>query len=183
MKTPQNLYTYSGRISWPDGTPTIQDIAVSLSRECRYAGAGMRWWPVALHTFAVCDLLPANLKLHGLLHDAPECITGDLPKPIKTPEIEAFERRLLVRFYKGFGFKTPTYEQYKIVKRADRAVFRGEVYTVGTQALQAVNKPHPKAEDLVIKYLREYPPMECIVPDGRCPIEFMRRFRLYQDML
>jgi hypothetical protein len=177
------LYTYTGKISFPDGAPNIQDIAVSLGRECRYAGAGVRWWPVALHTFAVCDLLPPELKLHGLLHDSPECITGDVPKPVKTEQIESLELHLLKAIYKGFHLCLPTAAQHRIIKRADEAVLCGEVYTVGTRALQDEYPRSPKAEKLVMKYLAQYPPMECITPDGRAPIEFVRRFRVYSDLL
>ena len=177
------LYTYSGRISFPDGAPNLVDIAVSLSRECRYAGAGMRWWPVVLHTFVVCDMLPPALKLHGLLHDSSECITGDFPKPVKTPEIEALEHRLTAAIYKNFKLRLPTAAQHKAIKKADVAAMCGEVYTVGTRALQEEYPRSPLAEKLVMKYLADYPPMECIVPDGRAPIEYMRRFRIYSDML
>ena len=177
------LYTYSGRISYPDGAPSIQDIAVGLSRECRYAGAGLRWWPVALHCFCVADLLPGPLKIHGLLHDSSECITGDVPKPVKTDEIEKFEDEMQGRIYANFKLKPPTARQWEKVKAADHAVLQGEVYTVGTAALQEVYKRCPEAERLVVKYLKSFPPMECISPDGSCPIEFMRRFRLYKDLL
>jgi hypothetical protein len=177
------LYTYSGKISFPDGAPSLLDIAVSHGRECRYAGAGMRWWPVILHTFVVCDLLPPQLKLHGLIHDSPESITGDVPKPVKTPEIEALEDFLLKGIYRNFKLKLPTRAEHKAIKKADHAALCGEVYTVGTQALQAEYPRAPLAEKLVMKYLAEYPPMECLQPDGRAPIEFLRRFRVYSDML
>lgn len=177
------LYTYSGKIAFPDGAPNLLDIAVALSRECRYAGNGMRWWPVVLHTFCVCDLLPPALKLHGLLHDSPECITGDAPKPTKTDAFEALEDALLASIYKSFGLKLPTPAAHELVKRADNAVLDGEVYTVGTRALQTEHKRSPRAEKLVMKYLTQYPPMECISPDGRAPMEYMRRFRVYSDML
>lgn len=178
------LFTYSGRISYPDGAPSIQDIAVGLSRECRYAGAGLRWWPVALHCFCVADLMPKKLKVYGLLHDASECLTGDVPKPVKTDEIEQFEEEMQERIYKSLGLPLLTSEKDRaIVKQADRDVLRGEVYTVGTQALQEVYERCPHAERIVVKYLKQYPPMECISPDGSCPIEFIRRFRIYKDLL
>ncbi len=177
------LYTYSGRISVPDGAPNLFDIAVSLSREGRYAGAGMRWWPVALHTFVVCDLLPCALKIHGLGHDSPECITGDVPKPVKTDEIEQFEERLLAQIYEHtWGIPLPTENESLLIKEADVKALCGEVYTVGTRRLQDEYPRCPEAEELVLKYLAEFPPMECINPDGRCAIEFMRRFRVYMDM-
>lgn len=183
MKQRHTLYTYSGRISYPNGAPSLFDIAVSLSREGRYAGAGMRWWPVVLHTFVVCDLLPDPLKIHGLLHDSPECITGDVPKPVKTPAVEALERRLTTNIYRNFGIALPTKKEHAIVKEADVKTLCGEVYTVGTQALQQIYARCPEAETLVVKYLAEFPPMECISPDGRAPVEFMRRFRMYLDLM
>ena len=177
------LYTYSGCIALPDGAPTLLDVAVALSRECRYAGNGMRWWPVSLHCFCVADLLPPKLKLHGLLHDASECVTGDVPKPVKTDEIEAFEDMVQERFYASLKLTMPTADEWLNVKRADQDVMRGEVYTVGTQALQEVYERRPRAEALVLKYLAEFPPLECISPDGRAPIEFLRRYWVYRDML
>lgn len=177
------LFTYTGKISFPDYAPCIQDIAVGLSRECRYAGAGLRWWPVALHCFCVADLLPRPLKIHGLLHDASECITGDLPKPIKTDAIEEFEERILTSIYANLKLKPPTKQQWKQIKVADKLVLRGEIYTVGTAALQAEYDRAPKAEALVVKYFKMFPPLECIHPDGAAPIEFMRRFRQYKDMI
>lgn len=177
------LCTYTGKISFPDGCPTLLDIAVSLGREGRYAGAGVRWWPVILHTFVVCDLLPSSLKMDGLIHDAPECITGDVPKPVKTDEIEQMEEVLLTSFYRGFKLRFPSPEQRKIVKQADVAAFRGEVYTVGTQALQQEVTRSEQAEELVMKYTTDYPPLECLNPDGRAVIEYMRRFRIYRDMM
>jgi hypothetical protein len=183
LKDRGNLYTYTGVISFPEGAPTLMDMAVSLSRICRYAGGGMRWWPVMLHTFVVCDLLPAPVRVHGLLHDGAECITNDVPKPVKTDAIEELEEHLTHKIYAALGLTWPTQAEYELVKKADRDALCGEVYTVGTQALQQVYERCPKAEKLVMKYLALFPPMECITPDGRAPIEFLRRFRLYSDAL
>ena len=183
LRTNANLYTFSGRAAWPEGAPTVQDIAIALSREGRYAGAGIRWWPVVLHTFVVCDLLPNKLKLHGLLHDAPEAITGDIPKPVKIVEMEDLENKILSRIYSTFELVLPTSEEHLLIKEADRLALCGEVYTVGTQALQQIYPRYPEAEDLVMKYLVEFPPLECLTPDGRAPIEFIRRFRRYSEML
>lgn len=183
MKYRKVLFTYSGKLSFPGGAPCLFDMAVQLSRECRYAGAGMRWWPVVLHTFVVCDLLPEPLKIHGLAHDTPETITGDVPKPVKTKEIEKFENMLLRSIYqKTFRIPLPTKAEHSIIKSADTNTLCGEVYTVGTRRLQDIYPRCPQAEELVMKYLNEYPPLECINPDGRAPIEFLRRARLYMDM-
>ena len=178
-----NLYTYSGQISYPTGAPSILDIAVSLSREGRYAGAGVHWWPVALHTFVVCDLLPPELKLHGLLHDASECITGDVPKPAKTPQIESMENEILTRIYASLKLPVPTRLGDLNVHEADRRALHGEVWTVGTLSLRSLYSMDWEAEALVWAYFKCYKPMDCLDAEGSCVKEFLRRFELYKTWL
>lgn len=184
MKTSRGaLYTYSGEIAFPEGSPSLLDIAISLSREGRYAGAGMRWWPVALHTFVVCDLLPDALKFDGLLHDSPEAITGDVPKPAKTDAIEELEDTLLASIYRSFNIVFPDFYQRYEVKTADQRTLKGEVYSVGTRALQNFYPPDVQAEELVHKYVNLYTYTDCLEASGKVPIEFMRRFRMYKNLL
>ncbi len=175
-----NLYTYTGKIAYPDGAPSIMDIAVGLSRECRYAGASVHWWPVALHSFVVADLLPPGIRLHGLLHDAAECITGDIPTPAKIPEMEILEDKLIQMIYRGLELTLPTKEQAKVVKLADKRALHGEVHTVGTRALREIYSRDIHASELVEYYREKFPPMECIDPLGSCVKEFLRRFEKYK---
>lgn len=177
------LYTYSGKIAFPGGAPSLLDIAVSLSREGRFAGAGQRFFPVALHSFVVADLLPSELQFDGLIHDNPEVITGDTPKPAKTDEIEAFERELSDAAYASFGLWTPSANDRRLVKEADRKCYRGEIYTVGNLALQEFDPPCPEAEELIFKYVKEYTYEDMLEASGRVPMEFMRRFRQYKLQL
>jgi hypothetical protein len=177
-----NLYMYTGTVGYPEGSPNITDIAVSLSRESRYAGAGVHWWPVALHTFVVCDLLPMKLRLHGLLHDAAECVTGDIPKPAKTETIEILEGKILASIYKGFGLKLPTPLEAELIHIADKHALHGEVHTVGTKALRSIYPEHPRAAELVTFYQKLFPPLSCIDPNGLCVQEFKYRFERYKEM-
>jgi hypothetical protein len=177
------LYTYSGTVLFPEGAPSIEDIAISLAREGRYAGAGVEWWPVALHTFVVCDMLPDELKLDGLLHDSPECITGDVPKPAKTDAISEFEEELLVSIYKSLGVRFPDLWERTAVKCEDRKAFRGEIYTVGTAALRQFDEPCPEAESLVLKYHLKYDYKDCLDADGLVQAEFVRRFHHYKMLM
>ncbi len=174
------LYTYSGAIGFPECAPSIRDIAVSLSREGRYAGAGRDFWPVALHTFVVCDMLPESLKLHGLLHDAPECITGDVPKPSKTDEIEAFEEEILRSVYASLNIPFPEIWEREAVKHEDHKALCGEVYTVGTEALMEYYDPCPEAENLVRLYWNKYDYNDMLKADGAVQAEFIRRFHDYK---
>lgn len=177
------LYTYSGIASFPEGAPDLKSIAVSLAREGRYAGAGTYFWPVALHTFVVCDMLPDELKIHGLLHDAPECTTGDVPKPAKTDEIEAFEEELLRGIYKGLNVRFPDQWERDAVKREDRKALRGEVYSVGTAALRQFHEPCPEAEILVVDYFNKYSYADMLDANGAVQADFINKFYKYKAMM
>jgi 5'-deoxynucleotidase YfbR-like HD superfamily hydrolase len=183
MSNRGSLYTYSGKIAFPGGAPSVLDTAVALSREGRFAGAGMRFFPVALHTFVVCDLLQPEFQFDGLLHDSPEVVTGDTPKPAKTDEIEAFEEELLRAGYASHGVSFPEPLIRYVVKQADRRTMAGEVYTVGNITLQSYHQPDPEAEELIFKYVKEYTYEDMLEASGRVPMEFMRRFRQYKNQL
>ena len=177
------LFLYSGAVGFPDGAPDIKSIAVSLAREGRYAGAGRDFWPVALHTFVVCDMLPDELKLHGLLHDSAECITGDVPKPAKTDEIEAFEEEILLSVYKSLDLRFPDPWERAAVKREDTKAKRGEVYTVGTASLQPFEAPCPEAEQLVRHYWSIYDYNDMLNANGAVQSDFINRFHAYKLMM
>src|SRR5580704_9362466 len=98
------LSTYTGKKFYPyDPRPEqicIEDIAHGLSMLCRFAGQCRFFFSVAEHSIAVAHLLPANLKLFGLLHDVSEAYLADLPRPVKgraagsqSRSPSAFERR------------------------------------------------------------------------------------------
>jgi len=61
----------------------ITDIAHSLSNICRYTGHTKKFLSVAQHSVMVSLLLPPELKLLGLLHDATEAYLTDLAAPVK----------------------------------------------------------------------------------------------------
>ena len=131
----------------------------------------------------MCDLLPPSLQFDGLLHDSPEVITGDTPKPAKTAEIEKFEEELLHANYKLHGVTFPDEQERKTVKDADRWAMRGEVYTVGNMWLQPFLAPCPSAEELIFKYVKEYTYEDMLEASGRVPMEFMSSFRQYKQQL
>mgnify|MGYP003583898965 CR=1 FL=1 len=64
-------------VHWPD-------IAEQLAKVPRFVGAtpGVAY-SVAQHCCLVADTLPLTLRPYGLLHDAPEAFSGDIPTPYK----------------------------------------------------------------------------------------------------
>jgi hypothetical protein len=176
-------FSYSGRlIGLGYESPTPFDVAVSLGRICRYTGNGTRWYPVILHTFVVADLVPKHLKFDALNHDNPECITGDIPKPYKTPEMEAIEHALQEMMYRDWSHAMPTKAQYRVIKEADHAALYGEVHTIGSYGLQRrYPKRSPRAEKMTVDYIMKYPPEECLTPSGTAVVEFLRRYHEYLE--
>ena len=81
------MQTRTGVQFWPlDPRPEdvhLEDIAWSLSNQCRYAGHCAFFYSVAQHSVMVADMVPDELKRVALLHDATEAYLVDLPRPVK----------------------------------------------------------------------------------------------------
>jgi len=90
-RTGDFMQTFTGRKYWPmDPRPhevQIEDIAHSLSLQCRYAGHVLRFYSVAEHSVLIARHLASThapeVALAGLLHDAPEAYCVDIPRPLK----------------------------------------------------------------------------------------------------
>jgi len=76
--------TYTGKhFHYLDPQPEeidIIDIAHSLSLTCRYGGHCKQFYSVGDHSIRVAEIVPDELKLRALLHDAAEAyLTGLTP--------------------------------------------------------------------------------------------------------
>ena len=163
------MFTFDGKDVTADaGAPSLRDLGVHLSREGRYVGAAQRFWSVSLHSLAVTDLLPRRLEHHGLLHDAAEALTGDIPKPFKIPEMKALETRLLRRIYESLRVDFPTPDEERQVKEADLRILGAEVHLFGPQKTWGVYVPavvDEEAERALRPYLN-VPSEDYLEPDG-----------------
>lgn len=173
------------KVSAIAGVPTVEDMAIQLMREMRYTGGTTEPWPVGLHTFVVCDLLPHPYKIYGLFHDAPETVGGDTPRPMKSPDISALENKVHDRILVAHGLHALSAEEERIIKNADNRALMGEVYTVAPPGLVEDYfdvEREPEAERLVLKYLHEFHILEFMRRDGAAVKEFKRRYHEYMGI-
>lgn len=81
------METYTGgKVHFTNPRPeeiNITDIAHQLSMLCRFTGACREFYSVAEHCIRVAHIVPINLKLAALLHDAAEAYTNDISRPVK----------------------------------------------------------------------------------------------------
>jgi hypothetical protein len=105
---------------------TIEDIAHSLSNQCRFGGHTRQFYSVAQHSLRVAQALPSDLKLTGLLHDAAEAYVIDLPLPIKRslPEYCVLEDAVWAVIGSKFQLKD---KDHWLIKMADKMALRTEI--------------------------------------------------------
>ncbi len=81
------IQTYSGRRFNPTNpyvdAIVIQDIAHSLSMQCRFSGHVKKFYSVAQHCVLVSYICDSADALWGLMHDASEAYLVDVPRPLK----------------------------------------------------------------------------------------------------
>ena len=120
--TTHDLGTYTGRIldvRAPEVEDIcIEDIAHSLSLQCRFGGHCSEFYSVAQHCVEVSNRVPAKDALWGLLHDAGEAYLCDLPRPVKKlfPKYKEYETGLLALVAERYGLQP---KPPPSVKRAD----------------------------------------------------------------
>lgn len=72
---------------------SLDDIAESLAKQCRFTGHCKGFYSVAEHSFWCSVVAPRELKWECFWHDAAEAIVGDCGAPLKgmLPEYRAIE--------------------------------------------------------------------------------------------
>ncbi len=128
------MQTYIGRQYWPcDPRPEdifIEDIAHSLSLQCRYAGHCILHYSVAEHSVLIARWLRSTYgpmtALYGLLHDATEAYCVDVPRPLKPSltNYKEIEQRNWLAVAARFGL---TAEIPDIVHEADTRIIGDEL--------------------------------------------------------
>jgi 5'-deoxynucleotidase YfbR-like HD superfamily hydrolase len=127
----------------------IIDICVGLSNIPRFAGQA-EFYSVARHSIEVCEMLPKEYKLAGLLHDASEAYIGDMPTPIKQhlPDYLSMEKRIMEVVNKKFGINV--FDEK--VKQADHASFIQEAKVLWSDSSRRENTDEIRKEFLRLFY-------------------------------
>lgn len=95
----------------------IEDIAHSLSNQCRFAGHLPTFYSVAQHSVLCCLAVDTPYKLQALLHDASEAYLVDIPRPIK-PRLDNYydiEHKLMMLIAEKYGFSYPLEDPVKAI--------------------------------------------------------------------
>lgn len=112
----------------PDNVPSLSEIAHSLAHINRFTGHASRAYSVAEHSLLCMDIArcefaaDAGGQLAALMHDAHECICGDVASPTKQvlgavwAQFEAVHEQHL-RFH--FGLKGLYRQHHAMVKQCD----------------------------------------------------------------
>jgi hypothetical protein len=125
------IQTYSGRRFTPTNPNpdaiVIQDIAHSLSMQCRFSGHVKKFYSVAQHSVLVSHICNHEDALWGLMHDATEAYLVDVPRPLKrSGKFDAyleFEHTMQIAVCKRFGLSE---KEPPSVKRADTILLATE---------------------------------------------------------
>lgn len=129
LNTPNCIRTNSG-IYMNVFEPTIEminieDIAHSLSNQCRFAGHLPKFYSVAQHSILCSSLVDKRDKLEALLHDASEAYIIDIPTPIKAglTNYKEIEDKLMRLIAQKFNFNYPLGDA---VKKVDKKMLHFE---------------------------------------------------------
>jgi hypothetical protein len=156
---------------------SVEIIARSLSKQCRYNGNTHGFYSVAQHSVRMSDaallvLGDVDIAMQCLFHDAPEVFSSDIVNPIKLllpPEFKQWEDKMdeLVFGYLGIPFPL-----HPVVKRIDLNICDEEMTIMLNGCVKAVYWPPDAAEELFLlqyeklKKLGEYKNMELLTEEN-----------------
>ena len=129
------LQTFSGKAFYPLSPRAedvcIEDIAHSLSMQCRYNGHCAVFYSVAEHCCLLYDYVQhrfedPTISWWALMHDSSESIVGDLIRPVKDalPAFADMEKPVMDEICDAFGMKTK--EMPTIIHELDKRIIADE---------------------------------------------------------
>lgn len=138
------MITYSNNAVFPASdprhtghVPTIEDIAVGLGRQVRFAGQTPRFYTVLCHSLVAGEVTkqfwPDDdvLRRYVLLHDAHEAIMGDTPTPWKCTGVTELEHELDQLIFDAYIGQPLSDENLVLLKQVDAACLAAEAHALG----------------------------------------------------
>lgn len=172
MITTPYVSTFSGNRFYPLEPRidhiAIEDIAHGLAYQCRFNGQTHEFYSVAQHSLIVASLVPTDLRLAALLHDAAEAYLGDMVKPLKVllPAFAAIEDQVSALIATAFGID---FSDYAPIKRAD-------LIALATEKRDLM--PHSAERWAYLDDIRPLPQRIVTMSPGLAKQEFLREFSL-----
>lgn len=121
------MQTYTGRMIQLEDFKAedikIEDIAHSLSLQCRYCGHTSYHYSIAQHSVLVSYMVPEHIAKQALLHDTTEAYLVDIPSHLK--KLVAFEPYMVLedKVWKVISeYYNVDYELDPILKVADKGI-------------------------------------------------------------
>ncbi len=157
---------------------TIEDIAHSLSNQCRWSGHTLFHYSVAQHLCYCCDAAYEKYQsdqwaYECLMHDAPESVMVDLPRPLKRilSGYTELNDRIETFFGKKFHYTHPMPKEVQLIDDA-------MLITEYQQVVDAVSQSHhPTFTNFYVEPLN----IEIEVwSHGRAENEFLDRYFEYR---
>ncbi len=144
----------------------IEDIAHGLAYQCRFNGQTHEFYSVAQHSLIVASLVPTDLRLAALLHDAAEAYLGDMVKPLKVllPAFGAIEDQVSAIIAAAFGVD---FSDYAPIKRAD-------LIALATEKRDLM--PHSAERWAYLDNIKPLPERIVTMSPGQAKQEFLREF-------
>jgi hypothetical protein len=141
------LITYTGRPVWPADTtepgaptdigPSIEDIAVGLGRQSRFAGQTREFYTVLCHSLVSGKLAEEfypempSLPRYMRLHDGHESMISDVPTTWKSDRTRRDEADLDRRIFAEHRVEALSDDQHAAFKRIDGACLAAEAHALG----------------------------------------------------
>jgi hypothetical protein len=176
------LTTFSGnQLDLWDPQPDqieLDDIAVALSRLCRFNGQATRFYSVAQHAVLVQRLVVEagrpDLALNALHHDSHEAFAGDLASPVKhrskldqRSDYGQLCKALDIAVGRRFCFTWLSLADEQVVKAADQRAILAEARVLLADGGAAVSDALAAA-GVDVTALEPLPAIEPLAPDAAC---------------
>lgn len=137
------VVTYTGRMLTnfgPRDPVVIEDVAVQLGRTPRFCGSLKKWVSV-LHHSVWCERIadfygyPIEDRINCFAHDFHEAFTGDIPSPMKCPEMRKIQKLLDEWIYGDLQIPKGNHPR---LKKVDKKAMMAEAYCFGDVDLEVL---------------------------------------------